>query len=50
MSTSVLGMSRSSEEVGTAAAHVLQSAGELAVESEALKARVESFLATVAAA
>jgi methyl-accepting chemotaxis protein len=50
MSASMAGMSQASGDVGAAATHVLHSAEQLAGDSAALKARVEAFLATVAAA
>jgi methyl-accepting chemotaxis protein len=50
MTGSMTGMSRASEDVGAAAAHVLHSAEQLAGESATLKARVESFLVAVSAA
>jgi methyl-accepting chemotaxis protein len=50
MAGSMTGMSRASEDVGAAAAHVLHSAEQLAGGSVTPKARVESFLAAVSAA
>jgi len=50
MSASMAGMSQASGDAGAAATHVLRCAEQLAGDSAALKARVETFLATVAAA